>query len=264
LCVHNTNIDTYGLLQAPDIVEILGSLPYSSSPLQRKIRTRRVAFGAGDADPTIIKGNRMNPLTTVKWPLIIGFALAVLIAVLGGRADLRRGESASLTRWLHIVFGVFWIGLLYYFNAVQTPAMAVAAADKGGPGGAGINKYVAPRALLWFRWSALGTWLLGAYLLSQTPGRFISAFTFGLTQSPPPHANRHHGLRRLVRNHHAAQCLGDHLAEPEENPGYRAGHRRTEGSRAQGRSIRLAHQLPAVHSHADVHGGGRSRAILGT
>ena len=96
---------------------------------------------------------------------------------------------ASLTRWLHIVFGVFWIGLLYYFNAVQTPAMAVAAADKGGPGGAGVNKYVAPLALLWFRWSALGTWLLGAWLLSQTHGRFINTFTFGLLENPVSRSN---------------------------------------------------------------------------
>jgi uncharacterized membrane protein len=58
--------------------------------------------------------------------------------------------------------------------------MAVAAADKGGPGGAGVNKYIAPRALLWFRWSALATWFMGAWLLSQTPGRFVSAFTLTL------------------------------------------------------------------------------------
>ena len=45
-----------------------------------------------------------------------------------------------------------WIGLLYYFNVVQTPGLAAAAADKGGPGGAGVSKYIAPRALLWFRW----------------------------------------------------------------------------------------------------------------
>ncbi len=126
----------------------------------------------------------MNPLTTVKWPLIIGFALAVLIAALIGHGlTFNSITLAALTRWLHIIFGVFWIGLLYYFNAVQTPGMAAAAADKGGPGGAGVNKYIAPRALLWFRWSALGTWLLGAYLLSQTPGRFISAFTLGLADS---------------------------------------------------------------------------------
>jgi uncharacterized membrane protein len=132
----------------------------------------------------------MNPLTTVKWPLIIGFVLAIVIAILiDGGVNFNSLTIAALTRWLHIVAGVFWIGLLYYFNAVQTPAMAVAAADKGGPGGAGVNKYVAPRALLWFRWSALATWLLGAGLLSQTPGRFISAFTLGLTSTPIDRVN---------------------------------------------------------------------------
>jgi uncharacterized membrane protein len=132
----------------------------------------------------------MNPLTTVKWPLIIGFVLAIVIAILiDGGVNFNTLTIAAMTRWLHIIAGVFWIGLLYYFNAVQAPAMAVAAADKGGPGGAGINKYVAPRALLWFRWSALLTWLLGAGLLSQTPGRFISAFTLGLTSTPVDRVN---------------------------------------------------------------------------
>src|ERR1700689_2034254 len=127
----------------------------------------------------------MNPLNTVKWPLIIGFVLAVVIAALvEGGLSFNSVTLAALTRWLHIVAGVFWIGLLYYFNAVQTPAMAAAAADKGGPGGAGINKYVAPRALLWFRWSALLTWLLGVGLLSQTPDRLVSAFALGLTSTP--------------------------------------------------------------------------------
>lgn len=80
----------------------------------------------------------------------------------------------AIFRWLHIVAGVAWIGLLYYFNLVQVPAMAAAASDQGGPGGAGISKYVAPRALLWFRWSAVVTWLAGAALLGAN---FIAAFT---------------------------------------------------------------------------------------
>ena len=83
-----------------------------------------------------------------------------------------------IDRWLHIVAGVTWIGLLYYFNFVQAPAMADAAADKGGPGGAGVSKYVVPRALFWFRWSALVTWLSGAYYLWQA-GWLVGAFTLG-------------------------------------------------------------------------------------
>ncbi|MFO1428002.1 MAG: urate hydroxylase PuuD [Steroidobacteraceae bacterium] len=83
-------------------------------------------------------------------------------------------SQLSLARWGHIVAGVFWIGLLYYFNVAQIPALAAANADKGGPGGAGITKHVAPRALLWFRWAAVATWLTGAWLLSE---RLVPAFT---------------------------------------------------------------------------------------
>ena len=121
----------------------------------------------------------MNPLMTVKWPLIIGFAAAILIALAANHWVLAF-NVASFARWLHIVSGVFWIGLLYYFNAVQIPALAQAGADKGGPGGAGITKYVAPRALLWFRWSALATWIFGAWLLGS---RFVPAFTLGISDS---------------------------------------------------------------------------------
>lgn len=82
-----------------------------------------------------------------------------------------------LDRWLHFLAGITWIGLLYYFNFVQAPALAAASADTSGPGGAGITKYVAPRALLWFRWAALVTWLAGAMLLTQRHG-FMDAFSF--------------------------------------------------------------------------------------
>jgi uncharacterized membrane protein len=125
----------------------------------------------------------MNPLLNHRKSLILGIILAILLAL--ALAAVRGSVSfyeAGLARWFHIVSGVFWIGLLYYFNAVQTPALADATADKGGPGGAGINKYVAPRALFWFRWAALATWVGGAWLLG---GRFVSAFTLGLGSSPP-------------------------------------------------------------------------------
>ena len=75
----------------------------------------------------------------------------------------------SIERWIHFLSGVTWIGLLYYFNFVQVPAIAAANADKEGPGPAAINKYVAPRALLWFRWGAVVTWLSGAAMLESAP-----------------------------------------------------------------------------------------------
>lgn len=74
-------------------------------------------------------------------------------------------EWLSIDRWIHLLAGVTWIGLLYYFNFVQVPALAAAAADKGGPGPAAIGKYIAPRALLWFRWAAVATWVSGAAYL---------------------------------------------------------------------------------------------------
>jgi uncharacterized membrane protein len=68
----------------------------------------------------------------------------------------------AIARWIHFLSGITWIGLLYYFNLVQMAAMKDAAADGTA---AGISKHVAPRALLWFRWSAVVTWLAGAALL---------------------------------------------------------------------------------------------------
>ena len=109
----------------------------------------------------------MNPLNSVKGAITTGVVLAVVVSLLltllgGGEIGL---HHALLGRWLHILAGVMWIGLLYYFNVVQTPGLAAAAADQGGPGGAGITKYIAPRALFWFRWAAVVTWLTGAYYL---------------------------------------------------------------------------------------------------
>jgi len=68
----------------------------------------------------------------------------------------------ALARWIHFMAGITWVGLLYYFNFVQMAALKDAAADGTA---AGINKHIAPRALLWFRWSAVVTWLAGAALL---------------------------------------------------------------------------------------------------
>jgi uncharacterized membrane protein len=130
----------------------------------------------------------MNPLDKILGTIIAGVVLAVVavFAIKGiGHGPAPVGDVLQvLGRWAHIAAGITWIGLLYYFNFVQVPALAAAAADKGGPGGAGVTKYVAPRALLWFRWAALVTWLTGAIYLMITPHLgFVNAFTLGLLQS---------------------------------------------------------------------------------
>ena len=77
----------------------------------------------------------------------------------------------AIARWVHFLAGIMWIGLLYYFNFVQVPALKAATADNSA---AGITKHVAPRALLYFRWAAVVTWLAGAALLGN---QFVADFT---------------------------------------------------------------------------------------
>jgi uncharacterized membrane protein len=116
----------------------------------------------------------MNPLKSVSGTISAGFVIAIILIIIMGVGAL---NVWSLLTWLHVFAGVIWIGLLYYFNYVQVPAVAEAAADQGGPGPAGINKYVAPRALLWFRWGALATWLTGAGALEAMGIGILNAFT---------------------------------------------------------------------------------------
>ena len=125
----------------------------------------------------------MNPLNTVAGTIVGGIVLAVIIAFATSGMSMP-SSPASVIIWLHVLAGITWIGLLYYFNFVQVPALGDAASDEGGPGGAGITKYVAPRALWWFRWGALFTWLTGASYLMHSK-QFANAFTLGLLGDSP-------------------------------------------------------------------------------
>ncbi len=119
----------------------------------------------------------MNPLKSVLGTIISGFILAIIIIVLLGTSSV---NAMSFEVWFHVLAGVLWIGLLYYFNFVQVPGVgaALAEANDGGPGPAAINKYIAPRALLWFRWAAVVTWLTGVGALQNlAPGGTLKAFT---------------------------------------------------------------------------------------
>ena len=123
----------------------------------------------------------MNPLATRGGTVILGILLAILatFALNGGTFT---PNGIEITIWIHVIVGIAWVGLLFYFNAVQVPAVGQALADgDAGPGPAAINKYVAPRALFWFRWAAVLTWLTGVSGLAQVGGgheAIHAAFTF--------------------------------------------------------------------------------------
>ena len=106
----------------------------------------------------------------------------MLALLLAGLAVMLQGFDAPTfllfaLRWLHVLCGLFWVGLLYYFNLVQMPAMA-AMPDALKPA---ITGHVAPRALFWFRWSAMGTVLFGLALAWQNH-YLLDALTLDLSQ----------------------------------------------------------------------------------
>jgi len=82
------------------------------------------------------------------------------------------GQMLVITRYLHVLSGVMWVGLLWYFNFVQIPNMPKIP-DEQKPA---ISKVIAPEALFWFRWSAMATILTGLFL-SMISGYMIDAIT---------------------------------------------------------------------------------------
>jgi uncharacterized membrane protein len=111
--------------------------------------------------------------------LAAGVALLVVIIILVGlfSGHFIRLDHAWWTffmRWLHIMSGVMWMGLLWYLNFVQTPTVPrIEPAEHR----AAITKYIAPNVLFWFRYSALATVILGL-LLALMKGYVVQALTF--------------------------------------------------------------------------------------
>ena len=117
-----------------------------------------------------------NILGNLKQALLIG--VLALLAVIGGFHMSYLNSDAiafgnGFLRFLHTWAGILWIGLLYYFNLVQIPTMPSVPAELK----AGVTKYIAPKALLFFRHAALLTVLLGLVIAAHN-GYLVEAFTF--------------------------------------------------------------------------------------
>jgi uncharacterized membrane protein len=105
--------------------------------------------------------------------MAFAFALAVLFFLARHLGAVDHSYGQFVFRWLHVISGILWIGLLWYFNMVQAPTMPKIPAELKP----GVSKYIAPEALFWFRWSALATVVTGL-LLAWANGYLVSALIF--------------------------------------------------------------------------------------
>jgi uncharacterized membrane protein len=118
-------------------------------------------------------------LSNLRTTMIASFLFAIVI-IAGYRIHYGSFDAIfwqAVFRWLHVLFGIMWIGLLYYFNFVQIRKMPEIPAELKPA----VSKYIAPEALFWFRWSALFTWLMGV-ILAFNRGYLFQAYTLGATE----------------------------------------------------------------------------------
>ena len=113
---------------------------------------------------------------TVHVSLVLAIFLLVGLHFGGDGFALDRYFFSWLFRYLHVLTGIMWIGLLWYFNFVQIPNMAKIP-DEQKPA---IGKVIAPAALFWFRWAALFT-ILSGLILAYINGYAHDAMTLGIT-----------------------------------------------------------------------------------
>lgn len=115
-------------------------------------------------------------LSNFRNTMIVSFLLSIIMIVgylvHNGGADVIFAQA--ILRWTHVVLGILWIGLLYYFNFVQIRKMPDIPAELKPA----ISKYIAPEALFWFRWAALFTVVTGL-ALAWARGYLLEALSLG-------------------------------------------------------------------------------------
>ncbi len=120
-------------------------------------------------------------LSNLRSTVIAGFILTVILFILirimtDAGFTLDQAWFSFFFRWLHVLSGVMWIGLLWYFNFVQIPNMPNIPDDQKPA----IGKVIAPAALWWFRWGAMATIATGLIVASMN-GYVVEALALGLT-----------------------------------------------------------------------------------
>lgn len=126
-------------------------------------------------------------LSNLTNTIIAGFVLTVVLLLIlagwhGAGAGFDHAWWAFIFRWLHVLSGVMWIGILWYFNFVQIPNMPNIEADQRPA----ITKVIAPAALFWFRWGAMSTIITGL-ILAWLNGYIVDAITIGVTSGVAKH-----------------------------------------------------------------------------
>ena len=126
-------------------------------------------------------------LTSLRNTVMAGVILTVIMTLLVTQvtdADFAIDQSyqAFFVRWLHVLSGIMWIGLLWYLNFVQIPNMPNIP-DEQKPA---IGKVIAPAVLFWFRWAALATIVTGL-LLAHLQGYLLEVIQLGLADGVAKH-----------------------------------------------------------------------------
>ena len=120
-------------------------------------------------------------LSNLRNVVIAGFVLALIVLAIHWQqvgVHLDNGFWMFFIRWLHIISGVMWIGLLWYFNFVATPTMPKIPDDLKPA----LGKFITPAALFWFRWGAMGTIVFGI-ILAGLNQYLIQAYTLDIIDS---------------------------------------------------------------------------------
>jgi uncharacterized membrane protein len=124
-------------------------------------------------------------LTSLPHAILAGVILsAILVLGVAGPGGLDGYLfGAVVFRWLHVLSGIMWVGLLFYFNFVQIPSMAKIP-DEQKPA---VGKIIAPAALWWFRWAAVATLVTGL-VLAHLNGYLLDALALGLADGVERHS----------------------------------------------------------------------------